>query len=281
MNSSATPTTDNYYGPANPGDPYEGELFVWFLDLFANWTSDAERDQLWIAKRPALVPVNYTTQNGTNITVQRGYWYSSHEQWKLSLMPYMDVPLLMRVFSNTEKVRTVHSMEKNIAGMFACVNDVVAGPRQPIPDYVSNTGIPCLATLTNISWRLDLVTPYAVFPTALINISVAAVWYHNMLLGPRMQGPYGSTESISLNGTEFSPILTWDSKITSLFSFAGGSIDLVRVFLESRNLYPRFVTVLQREYSLAFGDTLSGEEISFGLPNTAIPSNIHANFTGC
>ena len=59
------------------------------------------------------------------------------------------------------------------------------------------------------------MTPYGAFPCALSNRSVAIQWYHNMLLGPRMQGPFGSTEAVLLNGTEISPLTTWDSKITS------------------------------------------------------------------
>jgi len=40
-------------------------------------------------------------------------------------------------------------------------------------------------------------------------------WYNNMLQGPRMQSAFGSTEAINVNGTEISPITTWDSKITT------------------------------------------------------------------
>ena len=57
-----------------------------------------------------------------------------------------------------------------------------------------------------------MVTPYAAFPTFLASEEVGYVWYYNMLAGPRMQGPYGSTESVNLAGTEISPVITWDSK---------------------------------------------------------------------
>ena len=32
----------------------------------------------------------------------------------------------------------MHSAENSIAGLYACVNDVVAGPGLPIPDYIGN-----------------------------------------------------------------------------------------------------------------------------------------------
>ena len=70
---------------------YEGELFTWFLDLMTVWESEEERDLMWIEKRAMLQAVNYTTEAGRNITVQRGFWFSAHENWKLAMLPYLDV----------------------------------------------------------------------------------------------------------------------------------------------------------------------------------------------
>ncbi len=67
----------------------QGELFTWILDLFGVWESDSDREELWITKRALLQAVNYTLLSGDAITVQRGWWFSSHEQWKLSMMPYL------------------------------------------------------------------------------------------------------------------------------------------------------------------------------------------------
>lgn len=80
MNTTAEPTVDNYYtsdpcgDPCYLDDPYEGELFVWFMDLFCTWDDPEERDQMWILKRAKFVKVEYdTTSNGT-ISVQEGWW---------------------------------------------------------------------------------------------------------------------------------------------------------------------------------------------------------------
>ena len=62
-------------------DPYEGELLAVFIDLFSEWSRDEDRDQIWVVKRPLLQSVDYETPKG-KITVQRGWWFSSHEQWK-------------------------------------------------------------------------------------------------------------------------------------------------------------------------------------------------------
>jgi hypothetical protein len=39
------------------------------------------------------------------------------------------------------------------------------------------------------------VTPYGAYPTILSNLGVGLTWYRRMLIGPRMQGPMGSTEA--------------------------------------------------------------------------------------
>jgi hypothetical protein len=43
----------------------------------------------------------------------------------------------------------------------------------------------------------------------------------------------------------------------------------------------RFLTVVEREYSLAFGSSLAGEDLPYGLPTSYIPTNILGNFTSC
>ena len=57
---------------------------------------------------------------------------------------------------------------------------------------------------------------------------VAAAWYHNMLSSPAGQNAYGSTESTLVDGSQVSPLVTWDSKITTVISMLGGFYDAVR-----------------------------------------------------
>ena len=134
-----------------------GELFTWFMDLFTQWPSPQAREMPWIAKRSMLKSADYTTTRGDVIRVQRGFWYSAHENWKLAFLPYLSLPLTHAVFSNCERARTAYAHDHHIAGMYACVNDVAKGPEVPIPDYISDTGIPSLAFLSNVSWRFDVV----------------------------------------------------------------------------------------------------------------------------
>ncbi len=130
-NASAAPTPDNF---ATAGgyldDPYEGELFTQWIYLFGEryWQNRTyDRDMLWIVKRAKLVPVLYRGAT----TVQRGYWFSAHEQWKYLFMPYLDADIHVKLFSNGEQARADFSAAKGVAGLYACVNNVTDGGFNP------------------------------------------------------------------------------------------------------------------------------------------------------
>jgi hypothetical protein len=81
--------------------------------LFGEWENNNEKELIWLYKRKKLQKINYQSKYGT-ITVQKGWWYSSHEQWKLLVLPYLSVPITKRLFTNCEKARILHSVENNI-----------------------------------------------------------------------------------------------------------------------------------------------------------------------
>jgi hypothetical protein len=58
--------TDSYLD-----DPYEGELFTWWLQFFGG-LSDTDIEALWEYKRAKLVSVDYHMGNFGPITVQKG-----------------------------------------------------------------------------------------------------------------------------------------------------------------------------------------------------------------
>ena len=88
---------------------------------------------------------------------------------------------------------------------------------------------------------------------------------------------YGLTEA----GTEISPLTTWDSKITSLVSLAGGLAQVTLQALIQDGYYARFQYVVNREYSLVFGDGLAGLDLDYGIPSVQVPVNILGDFTAC
>jgi len=272
------PVSENFYTESGSGyldDPYEGELFAFLLDLFGTWANETDREMIWNYKRPNLQSVNFQTPAGP-ITVQRGYWFSAHEQWKILVLPYLSIPIAERVFVNCERARTTNSALIGNPGMYASVTDV---SRSGIPlDYISAIGIQPISF--EVVKRQDVVTPYSTMPSLLVNLGVGLVWYQNMLNGPRMQGPYGSTEAVNINGTEISPLTTWDSKITSLDAMLGGIRNLTQAFLINDGLYERFGFVVNREYSLKFPIIL-GEEIPFALPTATLPVDYLGYFPDC
>mmetsp|Transcript_19047 Transcript_19047/g.21211 ORF Transcript_19047/g.21211 Transcript_19047/m.21211 type:complete len:519 (+) Transcript_19047:48-1604(+) len=260
-------------------DPYEGEMFTFFMDLFSPWKNESERELLWIVKRPLLVSVDYQTPKG-NITVQKGWWFSSHEQWKYMELPYFSVGINKRIFMNGERARTQNSCLKGLPGLKASVTDVSDGNTKrtmQLGDYLSDNGIPEIAFQP--SSDKEVFTPYASFPTILANKSIGASWYLSMIKGSKMQGHYGSTCSVSGDGTKIAPLVTWDSKMTTVIAMLGGVQDVVEKYLERDGKLQRFKDVVTREWSLKF-PKITGEEIPLCVPSESVP-NILPIFTHC
>jgi len=273
----AAPYPENYGddGKGDLNDPYEGELFAFWLVEFGG-LKQADIDMIWENHLPNIVSVEYKTPLGP-ITVERGWEYSSHEKWKFLMMPYQDVDLMKRLYANGEKVRTWDSYLNNIPGMFAAINDV--STNETIPGYIG-CGIPAVAIAKNT--RRDVITGYGIYPLFLIESQKinALLWFDNYLKGPKMQNQFGATEAVSINGTMISSLTTWDSKMTTVLGMLGGVVDLNRKFMQESGVYDNFVATVQSLWSQKFS-TLKGEEIPFMPPKNRIPTDKLADFTTC
>ena len=276
-------------------DPYEGELFVFFADLYGNWSGyprDA-RDRVWANRRPMLQvrrnsantpklfplklimqAAKFTLPDGTALTVQRGFWFSAHEQWKTWTLPYFDVSSRVNgVFWDGEVARTWNSRAACIPGLFASVTNT----DPPVCDdggYISALGIQAIAFQNVTCGRI--VTPYAASPMLANPRSrvTGLVWYAHMLNRSRMQGPYGSTESCSVDSDTISPVQTWDSKINSVVAALGGAADIIALKLESDGLLVRFRSVVETEYSRVFPE--HGGNASLALPCRSFAATVSA-----
>jgi hypothetical protein len=208
------------------------------------------------------------------------FWFSTHEQWKLLLLPYQarELPLVQKVFLNAEKARVFDAYSSGIPGLMASINDVTDGS-EDIPDYASACGIQSIAFEDIL--RRDLITPYGSFGLFLQDAKAGFCWYNNMLRGPRMQSSFGSTEAINVNGTEISPLTTWDSKITTVLAMLGGIGEINQRFLRAEKdpefgtSFNRFVYIVNREHSLLFGSEkeVLGGEIPLMLPKDEVPTD--------
>jgi hypothetical protein len=284
----AAPQLSNYeHESGYLNDPYEGETITQMLYLFSDWDTDEEREMLWTKKQALFEAVDFTIPAGAvddtshQVTVQKGWWFSTHEQWKALLMPYLsdDLPMVQKVFTNAEIARTWDAVLSDSPGLLASVNDVTNGS-QEIPDYISPAGVQSLAYEPVL--RRDVITPYGSYGLMLTDLASGLCWYNNMIIAPRMQSSYGSTEAININGTEICPLTTWDSKITTVLAMLGGVGPIVQEGLsaeadpthEFKNLYERFVSVTNREYERVFGTgVLAGEGMPVALPKARVPQD--------
>lgn len=90
-----------------------------------------------------------------------------------------------RLFKNAERARTCNSIVTKVPGMFASVNNSTDPETNTIISYISNAGIPSIASQKQ--QYLEVITPYSVFPTVLFDKSVGMAWWRNMLQGKKMQ----------------------------------------------------------------------------------------------
>lgn len=279
-NTSATPFPENYKTPSDCGnpcyldDPYEGELFVDFLCLYGG-IPQADQDKMWQNKIAKIQAVDYQTPLG-NITVQRGWWSSAHENWKFLMLPYQDVDIVRRVYKNGEKAKTWDSYLNKIPGMFASVNDVCP-PNGTIQDYISATGIQEIAFEPVL--RRDVITGYGTYNIFLVEPITALIWFDNYLKAPKGQNPYGATEGIAVNGSMISPLTTWDTKMTTVCAMLGGVSEFTRKALIKDGLYQNFISRIQNAWGQVF-KTLKGEKLPFMLPSSKVPQNME-DFTSC
>lgn len=192
-------------------------------------------------------------------------------------MPYLspDLDIVRRVFRNAEIARSWDAVLASLPGFFASVNDVTSGS-QEIPGYISATGVQAVAFEEVL--RRDVVTPYAGYSMLLFDLPTGLCWYNNILRGPRMQGPLGSTESCKIDGSDICPLVTWDSKITSVLAMLGGVGPLVgeamKADLTSSGVaaHTAFVEVVLREHERVFGlDPLAGEDLNIRPPASSMP----------
>jgi hypothetical protein len=260
---------DGYY----LDDPYEGELMAVFMTLFCN-LKDHEKKQLWEDKQKKLEPAVYTTKEGKDITVIRGHWYSAHEVWKYFVLPYVDSETVATLFKNGEKVRTYYSNENEIPGFFASTNPPVYekdGIRTSNRYYISAVGIPQIARKE--VEKNDVITPYSAFGLLMADLHYGAAWLANMLFGPRMIGPFGITESITVDGKYIAPLLTWDNKATLAAALVNSPMAM-RDALKRAGVYDAFIKMIDRYHEKFKQTGIKGSELPFLEPSKEIPQTV-------
>jgi len=263
-------------------DIYEGELMVLFMDLQCEWAGypdngAVEKALIWRRKQHKLVAVNYSAGE-LLATVQEGFWFSSHEQWKTLVLPYLDIPRVRDVFENCERARLHNSAWNSIPGLFASASPplgVECGT-----GYCGATGVQQVGSMF-VEYS-ESVTPYGAYPSILVHPSAGLAWYAATLALPRMQTQHGSVESSNLDGTSIASILTWDAKITTVLAMLGGTSQLMKEYLTQDALLDRFTQLITEFYETEFGkDPLPGNGEPFAMPSTKLPSGARPESWSC
>lgn len=228
-------------------DPFEGELMAVFMTLFSPDLSATQKQQLWANK--FVHTQNYATSTGDTLTVIEGWAFSSHEQWKFLILPYLDYKITRDLFLNGEKVRADYSNQNQFRGFFASVNT-------PANVYESLLGIQAVASQMGV--KNTTIAPYANFPMLLADqnqgTNTGLKWLKNTLAYDQILSEYGALESYDTSTFAIMPLLTWDGKALPSLAMMGGVIDETREFMIQKGVYLEFIDLLDTQYRAFSGE---------------------------
>jgi hypothetical protein len=263
-------------------DPFEGELLLIFVDLLGDWGArdhGGASSALWAAKQATVVK-----RNLYGVDLQAGWHFSAHEQWKLLMLPYLDLPKTKEIMLAGEVARSRYSLIEGIPGLLGDANEPVPDdphmPRRPgcPTGYCKSVGIQPLAQApVDVNWT---VTPYAAFPMVLVDRSAGLAWYNAMLRAPRMQTIHGAGEAISADGSEVSSALTWDTKALILVALYGGMGPVVKPYMVKDNIYDEFQQRVETMYTTIFGP-VTGVAAMPALPHMFVDGSAHEGYPSC
>jgi hypothetical protein len=247
-------------------DPFEGELMVVFMSLFSEDLTETEVQSIWANK--FLNTRQYTSASEDTLTVVEGWAFSSHEQWKYLVLPYLDLQVVRGLYLNGEKVRADYSNRNDFRGFFASVHNSSL-------EYVSLLGVPSVASETNVGNQV--IAPYATFPMLLSDYftgtNTGLNWLRNVLAYDSLVGELGVIESYDTDTFAIAPILTWDGKVLTSFAMMKGVVDEVREFLLEDQLYLPFITLIETEHE-KITSVVEGLDLAISQPkDLPIPSN--------
>lgn len=275
-------------------DPFEGELMIMFQTLLADGVKDnaKAKNNLWKKVKkmvfvkeysgPAVPHSNETLPKGP-ITVQAGWRFSSHEQWKLLVLPYLDSDRARRVMFNAERARSWDARLRGLPGMMAAAYRPPKGAGSN-PVYMDTLGVPSVSYGYTEPLESDLVaSPYGGYPLILADRGTGLAWHKAMLARPKMQSQWGSVEASEAfpavaTAPRAAEILTWDTKVTTDLAMVGGTGSILRRFLQKEaGRYEKFLNIVSNQYS-KFAE-LKGEDTPYAVPPVEVLHN--ADFANC
>jgi len=255
-------------------DPFEGELMIMFEDMLAPGVMDDKKikKRLWKKVKNGVHKLQYKGPEGCGedclpngpITIESGWRFSAHEQWKYLVLPYLEDDRARRVFANGERARSWDAYRRDLGGMLAAAyRPPHADSSSGEPVYMDTYGINSASYGFTEPADTDLtVTPYGAFPLILASRGIGLAWHRAMLARNKMQSQFGSIESSEVHGEgRSSEIMTWDTKVSSDLAMVGGTGAILKRFLERVGKYDHFLGIVNEQLS-SFGK-LKGEDTPF------------------
>jgi len=239
---------------------HEGQMVVLYATLFAG-LDEAARDKIWDGISMERVEHRYGT-------TWEGYWGSPHEEWAHLFLPYGEVDGFKNLFRIREKIRSQNAAERNYPGF-------AASAHHPKEDkYMSAAGVEGINSQP-LEYQ-NTYTPYGAFPMLLqfageLTGNVGLAWLHNMLVGPKLQGPMGAGESGDNLGTGAAHVKTIDVSFTNLLALSGGLQQETKELLQEKGLYEQFHQRMTSEYEETFGNAPLREPVGFAYPKAPAP----------
>ena len=239
---------------------HEGQMIVSYATLFGGLDKDA-RDHIWDDIEMKRIEHRYGT-------TWEGFWGSPHEEWAHLFLPYHDIEGFKNLFRIREKIRAQNAVDHGYPGFAASAHHPTESR------YMSAAGVEGIGSQP-LEFQ-NTYTPYGAFPMLLqfageIQGNLGLAWLHNMLMGPKLQGPMGAGESGDNAGTGAAPVKTIDVSFTNLLALSGGLQKETAAMLKERGKYQQFVERMTSEYEEAFGSSPLREIEDFAYPEAPAP----------
>ena len=239
---------------------HEGQMIVSYMTLFGD-LNEEQRDHIWDDIQMERVEHRYGT-------TWEGYWGSPHEEWAHLFLPYNEVSGFRDLFRIREKIRSQNAADRNYPGF-------AASAHHPTEEkYMSAAGVEGIGS-QGLEFQ-DTYTPYGAFPMLLqfageLTGNVGLAWLHNMLAGPKLQGPFGAGESGDNAGTGAAPVKTIDVSFTNLLALSGGLQKETAAMLKEKGKYQQFVDRMNSEFDETFGEVPLRDPVDFAYPKQPAP----------
>lgn len=242
---------------------HEGQMIVSYMTLFGGLDKEA-RERIWD-------DISMKRVEHEHGTTWQGYWGSPHEEWAHLFLPYGDVDGFKNLFRIREKIRSQNAVEREYPGFAASAHHPTENK------YMSAAGLEGVNSQP-LEFQ-DTYTPYGAFPMLLqfagkLSGNIGLAWLHNMLTGPKLQGPMGAGESGHNRGLGAAPVKTIDVSFTNLLALSGGLQEETADMLKERGKYQQFVERMQAEYDETFSAAPLREPSEFAYPANEAPSGV-------